>query len=53
MSHVNSYARPKMGDARPVDEFDRNFGERTRLALGIRKIDASEIMLRPELLKRP
>ena len=53
MSHVNSYARPKMGDARPVDEFDRRFGERTRLAPGIRKIDASETMLRPGLPKRP
>ena len=52
MSHVNSYARPKMGDARPVDEFERRFGERIRLALGIRKIDSTQIVLRPELLKR-
>lgn len=53
MSHVNSYARPALGEARPVDEFDKLFGERVRLALGIRKIDARQIVLKPELLKRP
>ena len=53
MSHVNSYARPKLGDVRPVDEFDRLFGERARLALGIRKIDSAQVVLRPDLLKRP
>jgi len=52
MSHINSYARPGLGDSRPVDEFDKLFGERARLQLGIRKVDASQVTLRPELLKK-
>lgn len=26
MSHINSYARPALGDSRPVDEFEKRFG---------------------------
>ena len=33
--------------------FDRLFGERARLAVGIRKIDSAQVVLRPDLLKRP
>ena len=52
MSHINSYARPGLGDLRPVDEFDKLFGDKIRLKLGIRKVDAGQITLRPELLKK-
>lgn len=52
MSHINSYARPALGDSRPVDEFEKRFGERIRLRLGIQKVEARNIELRPALLKR-
>lgn len=52
MSHINSYARPGLHDARPVDEFEKQFGERIRRQLGIRKVAPRDIELRPDLLKR-
>lgn len=50
MSHINGYARSGLRDARPVDLFEKRFGERLRIQLGIRKILPTQIMLKPALL---
>lgn len=50
MSHINGYARPGLHDARPVDLFEDEFGERIRLQLGIQKIPSAQIVLHPKLL---
>ena len=52
MSHINSYARPSLGDCTPFDLFEACFGKGLLKKLGIRKIPANEIILNPDLLKK-
>jgi IS30 family transposase len=51
MSHINSYPREKLGDKAPIDMFGFLYGRNTLKKLGIAKIPANEILLKPELLK--
>ena len=51
MSHVNSYARPGLGNRRPVDVFEKRFGAGVAAALGIRRVAARDIRLRPALIR--
>lgn len=49
-SHVNSLIRKGKGDRAPYDLFRRRFGKKVLDALGIRRIDARSVYLKPELL---
>ena len=51
MSHVNSYSRPGLGNRRPVDVFEKRFGAGVAAALGIRRVAARDIRLRPALIR--
>ena len=50
MSHVNSYSRPSLQDKSPRDLFAFLHGTDLLDALGIRRIPANEILLKPRLL---
>ncbi len=52
MSHINSYARKKLGDKSPLDLFGFFYGHETLAKLGIKPIPANEIFLKPALLKK-
>lgn len=52
MSHVNSYARPNLGNKSPYDVFAFQYGEEILKILGLQKIPADEIILTPKLFKR-
>ena len=52
MSHVNSYAREKLGDKSPLDLFGFLYGQELLGKLGIRKVPANEVFLKPSLLKK-
>jgi IS30 family transposase len=52
MSHINSYSREKLGDKSPFDMFGFIYGEGILEKLGIFKVPANEILLKPSLLKR-
>jgi len=52
MSHINSYSREKLNDKPPFDVFSYLYGDRLLEKVGLRKIHANEIMLKPELLKK-
>ncbi len=51
MSHINSYARPKLGNKSPYDVMAFQYGEKVLETFGIRKIPADEIILSPKLFK--
>lgn len=51
MSHINSYARPKLGNKSPYDVMVHQYGERVLEVFGIQKIPADEIILSPKLFK--
>ena len=51
MSHINSYARPNLGDKSPYDVFSFQYGEEILLALGQQKIPADEINLTPRIFQ--
>lgn len=51
MSHVNSYARPNLGNKSPYDVFSFQYGEKILLALGQQKIPADEINLTPRIFQ--
>ncbi len=51
MDHINSYGRPELGDKSPYEIFEFYYGREILDILGIHKIPANEIVLRPELLK--
>lgn len=51
MSHINSYARPALGNKTPYDIFAFLYGEDILKSLNIRKIPADEIILTPNLFK--
>ena len=50
LSHINSYTRPGLGDRSPRELFAFSHGEGLLDALGIRKIPANTIILKPSLL---
>lgn len=52
MSHINSYSREKLNDKSPFDMFGFIYGYDVLEKLGINKIPANEILLKPSLLKK-
>lgn len=50
LSHINSYSRPALNDKAPFDLFAFTYGGHLLATLGIRKIPANEIVLKPSLL---
>jgi transposase, IS30 family len=52
MSHINSYSREKLNDKSPFDMFGFIYGYDVLEKLGIRRIPANEILLKPSLLKK-
>jgi hypothetical protein len=50
LSHVNSYSRPALNDKAPFDLFAFTYGVDLLTHLGIRRIPADRIILRPALL---
>ena len=46
-----SYGRPELGDKSPYEMFEFYYGKEILDLLGIHKIPANEIILKPELLK--
>ena len=51
MNHINSYGRHELGDKSPYEMFEFYYGKEILDLLGIHKIPANEIILKPELLK--
>jgi hypothetical protein len=51
MSHINSYSREKLNDNSPYDAFGFLYGHDILEKLGISRIPANEILLKPSLLK--
>jgi len=51
MDHINSYGRPELGDRSPYEMFEFYYGKEILDLLGVHKIPANEIILKPELLK--
>ena len=51
MSHINSYARKKLGNKSPYEVFEFQYGRKLLDAFHLRKIPADEIVLSPGLLK--
>ena len=49
--HVNSTS-PELGDKSPYEMFEFYYGKEILDLLGVHKIPANEIILKPELLKR-
>lgn len=52
MSHINSYSRGKLNDKSPFDMFGFLYGYDILEKLGISRIPANEILLKPSLLKK-
>ena len=50
LSHVNSYSRPALNDKAPFDLFSFIYGEDLLVGLGLRRIPANGILLKPALL---
>jgi IS30 family transposase len=50
LSHTNSYSRPMLNDKAPFDLFAFTYGADILAKLGIRRIAANEIILKPSLL---
>lgn len=51
MSHINSYARKRLGNKSPYEMFEFQYGKGLLDAFHLKKIPADEIILSPELLK--
>lgn len=51
MNHINSYSRPELGDKSPYEMFEFYYGKEILNLLGVHKVAANEIILKPELLK--
>lgn len=51
MSHINSYARKKLGNKSPYEVFEFQYGKELLDVFHLQKIPADEIILSPELLK--
>jgi IS30 family transposase len=52
MSHINSYVREKLNDKTPFDVFGFLYGYDVLKRLGLSRIPANEILLKPSLLKK-
>ena len=52
MSHINSYSRAKLNDKSPFDMFTFLYGQGILETLGLRRIPANEIILKPILLNK-
>ena len=52
MSHINSYTREKLNDKCPFDVFSFLYGYDVLHKLGLSRIPANEILLKPSLLKK-
>jgi len=52
MSHINSYSREKLNDKSPFDMFGFLYGFDILEKLGLYKVHANEILLKPSLLKK-
>jgi IS30 family transposase len=50
LSHINSYSRPGLGDKAPLDLFSFTYGADILEQIGIRRIKANDIILKPSLL---
>lgn len=50
LAHINSYSRPSLNDKSPFELFAFAYGKDILSALGIRRIAANEIRLKPSLL---
>jgi IS30 family transposase len=52
MNHINSYKRKKLNNRSPYETFSFYHGEETLHKLGCSQVAASDIMLKPTLLKK-
>lgn len=52
MNHINSYGRPELGDKSPYEMFEFYYGKEILDLLGVSKIPANEIILKPSLLSK-
>lgn len=52
MSHINSYSREKLNDKSPFDTFGFLYGYDVLEKLGISRIPANDILLKPSLLRK-
>jgi IS30 family transposase len=52
MSHINSYSREKLGDKSPFDLFSFLYGRDILTKLGLWRVPANDIILRPSLMKK-
>lgn len=52
MSHINSYARPKLGNKSPYEVFAFQYGEEILKTFGLRRIPADEIILTPKVFEK-
>ena len=52
MSHINSYSREKLNDKPPFDAFGFLYGYDALYRLGLFKVAANDILLKPSLLKK-
>ena len=52
ISHINSYSREKLNDKTPFDMFGILYGYDILEKLGLSRIQANEIILKPKLLKK-
>lgn len=52
MDHINSYGRPELGDKSPYEMFEFYYGREILDILGVHKIHANKIILKPELLRK-
>jgi IS30 family transposase len=50
LSHVNSYSRPSLNDKTPFDLFAFAYGSEMLEKLGIQRVEANDIVLKPALL---
>jgi len=51
MNHINSTARPELGDKSPMELALREFSEETLAKLGMKLIPPDEVCLKPQLIK--
>lgn len=52
MLHINSYSREKLNDKSPLEMFGFLYGYDVLEKLGISRIPANEILLKPSLLNK-
>lgn len=52
MNHINSYPRPKRGFLTPIDLFVQIYSQEIADLLGLERIELSDIVLTPALLKK-